>query len=254
MRFPSRLLWTAGALLLWWWLSVSGLFHPLVLPSPLEVLKQTGQDILSGELPLSLFFSIKMILLAFLPALILSFLMALLARLSERADRFWEFLSALAHPLPGIALLPLLILWTGLGAHIIVLIVFHSVVWPFYINLRSGFREVSSLWLDLGRNNQLSRRDTLLYILIPGAYPSILAGLKISWARAWRAVIAAEMLFGTIGSTGGLGWYIYNKRIYMDTPGLYSGILILMVLGILVEDLLFARLDNRKTRIWGTQR
>ena len=180
--------------------------------------------------------------------------MALSAIRFPRVGRFWELLSALAHPLPGMALLPLLILWTGLGNHIIILIVFHSVLWPLFINLKSGFREVSPLWLDLGRNNELSGGEAFFHILLPGAYPSVLAGLKISWARAWRAVIAAEMIFGTIGNTGGLGWYIFNKRIFMDTPGMYGGILVLMVIGLLVEDGLFARLETRKELRWGGPR
>ncbi len=251
MKSLSRTLWAAGFFLLWWGISRVGLFHPLVFPSPGDVLAQTGRDILTGELPGSLIFSLKMIVLALLPALALAFFMAVTAVYSVRTERLWDFFSSLAHPLPGIALLPLLILWTGLGTHIIVLIVFHSVLWPFYINMKSGFREISPLWQDLARNNQLGRTDYFIHILLPGAYPSFLAGLKISWARAWRAVIAAEMLFGTIGNTGGLGWYIYNKRIFMDTPGLYSGILILMVIGVLVENLLFKRLENNKNRRWG---
>jgi len=205
----------------------------------------------SGELPISLYYSLYMIIAALVPAVLTAFLMAVAGRRWNKIDQFWEALSALAHPLPGIALLPLLILWTGLGTHIIVLIVFHSVLWPFYINLRSGFRGVSSLWLDLGRNNELQGWENFVYILLPGAYPSLLAGLKISWARAWRAVISAEMIFGTIGNAGGLGWYIFDKRTFMDTPGMYSGILILMLIGILVDDLIFRKLESRMNLRWG---
>jgi NitT/TauT family transport system permease protein len=236
--------------LIWQTVCLTGIIHPLVLPSPVDIAAGTLKEIRSGELPIGILYSFLMMGCAFLPAAVAAFLMALGARYSRKIDRLGETLSALAHPLPGIALLPLLILWTGLGPHIIIMIVFHSVLWPLYINLRSGFRNISPLWLDLGRNNQLGRRDIFLHILLPGAYPSILAGLKISWARAWRAVIAAEMLFGTIGSAGGLGWYIFNKRIFMDTPGLYSGILVLMLIGLLMDRLLFKRLEERMKFRW----
>ena len=245
MRGLTRPLQAGAFFLFWEGLCRLKLFNPLILPSPLEVLRGILRDCLSGEIPGSLAYSLFMILAALVPAAAAAFLMTLAGRRFARMDQFFELFSALAHPLPGIALLPLLILWTGLGPHILILIVFHSVLWPFYINLRSGFREVSPLWLDLGRNNQLRGGDIFLHILLPAAYPSLLAGLKISWARAWRAVIAGEMIFGTIGRAGGLGWYIFNKRIFMDTPGLYGGIILLMLIGILIEDLLFRRLELR---------
>ncbi|OQY34344.1 MAG: hypothetical protein B6241_05010 [Spirochaetaceae bacterium 4572_59] len=251
MKYLARFIWGVAFFLFWQGLYSLQLFHPLILPSPLEVFEKIISDMASGELPISLYYSLYMIIAALVPAVLTAFLMAVAGRRWNKIDQFWEALSALAHPLPGIALLPLLILWTGLGTHIIVLIVFHSVLWPFYINLRSGFRGVSSLWLDLGRNNELQGWENFVYILLPGAYPSLLAGLKISWARAWRAVISAEMIFGTIGNAGGLGWYIFDKRTFMDTPGMYSGILILMLIGILVDDLIFRKLESRMNLRWG---
>lgn len=177
--------------------------------------------------------------------------MAFLSVRFTAIDKITEMLSALAHPLPGIALLPLLILWTGLGTHIIVLIVIHSVLWPFYINIRSGFLQVPGLWIDLGRNNGLSRNGEFFYILLPAAFPSIVSGLKIGWARAWRAVISAEMIFGTIGNAGGLGWFLYNKRIFMDTPGMYGGLIFLMFIGLVVEKIFFVRLELATALRWG---
>ncbi len=251
MKRIPRLLWLLLFLILWGGVHSLHLFHPLVLPSPGEVGLKILTDIRNKEIPAGLFHSFYIIFAALLPAVATAFIMAVGARRFPRLDQLWEALSALAHPLPGIALLPVLVLWTGLGTHIIVLIVFHSVLWPFYINLRSGFREISPLWLDLGRNNQLNSREVFIHILLPGAWPSLLAGLKISWARAWRAVIGAEMIFGTIGSAGGLGWYIFNKRIFMDTPGMYGGIVILMFIGLLVDDLLFRKLEQRMNLRWG---
>ena len=247
----SRFLWIGGLFLLWEIIYRLKAFHPLVLPSVAEVLRQMGMDILSGELPVSIIYSLLMIVTAIIPSLAAGFLMAVLSLWFPKVEQFMETLSALAHPLPGIALLPLLILWTGLGPHIIILIVIHSVLWPFYVNLRSGFKEIPGIWLDLGKNNQLSGRDVFFHILLPGAFPSCLAGLKIGWARAWRAVISAEMIFGTIGNAGGLGWYIFNKRIFMDTPGMYGGILVLMIIGLLVDDRLFQVLERRLAVRWG---
>ena len=199
----------------------------------------------SGELLKAIFFSLALIIGSFIPSLILAFLLAWLAFRFPGFDPWAEKLSALVHPLPGIALLPLLILWTGLGIHIIVLIVIHSVLWPFYINIRSGFRQVPRTWLAVADNNRLSDRERFFSVLIPASFPQIFAGIKIGWARAWRAVISAEMIFGTIGNSGGLGWFIYNKRIFMDTPGMYGGVIILMIIGLVVENLLFRSIERR---------
>lgn len=251
LRRGGRLLWLPVALLAWEGLFRLEIFSPLIFPSPAMVAGQMGRDLLSGELLGGAAFSLLIILAALIPSVAAGFLMALLALRSAAVERVTRGLSALAHPLPGIALLPLLILWTGLGAHILILIVAHSVLWPFFINVRSGFRSIPPLWREVGRNNGFSRGQEFWRILLPGAFPSVFSGLKIGWARAWRAVISAEMIFGTIGRAGGLGWFIFNKRIFMDTPGMIGGLLFLMALGLAVENLLFGRMERLIQRRWG---
>lgn len=244
MKRLSPFLWIFLGLGLWTLAGKLALVHPLVLPTPVQVLNQVIEDCQSGALPFSLLYSFALIGMAFVPAVLLAFILALGSYYFKKVDALCEAFSALAHPLPGVAIFPLLLIWTGLGTHIIVLIVFHSVLWPLYINLRSGFKEVSPLWLNLGRNNELTKPQIFFHILIPGAYPSLLTGLKIGWARAWRAVIAGEMIFGTMGNGGGLGWYIFNKRIFMDTPGMYGGIILLMVIGLVMDRYIFQRLEK----------
>jgi NitT/TauT family transport system permease protein len=222
-----------------------GLFHPLVFPSLGDILQTVIRDFGSAELPLTILSSLLLILAAFLPSLALALLVCGASVFSARIRNISHTLSTLAHPLPGIVLLPLLIIWTGLGRHIIVLVVVHSVLWPLIVNLQSGLDETPRIWLDLGRNNRLNPHQMFFRIMLPGAWPYLLAGLKIGWARAWRAVISAEMIFGTISGNGGLGWYIFNKRIFMDTPGMYAGILVLILLGLAVDQLLFVPLETR---------
>jgi len=244
----SSVFWILLIVLLWEAVYRSGIVHPLVFPSLADILLTAGKDFKSGELPLNIITSLFLIFISFIPSVLLAFLMTLLSRRSLQFKALFRTLANLAHPLPGIALLPVLILWTGLGQHIIVLVVIHSVLWPLLVNLESGMDETPEIWLNLGRNNNLGSREMFLQILLPGAYPYLLAGLKIGWARAWRAVISAEMIFGTISGGGGLGWYIFNKRIFMDSAGMFAGILILMVLGIVVDQLVFAPLELRVNR------
>ena len=90
-----------------------------------------------------------------------------------------------------------------------------------------------------------------LEIRLPASMPYLLSGIKIGWARAWRALISAEMVFGAVGAKGGIGWYLLNQRTFMDTAGLFAGIILVVLIGIFVEDVLFSLIEARTLRQWG---
>lgn len=163
-------------------------------------------------------------------------------------------LHALFHPLPGVALLPLLILWFGVGRSVVLVMVVHSVLWPMALNLKAGLDAMPLVHRQVAQVFNVPRRTFWLEVALPGALPHILSGLKTGWARAWRALIAAEMVFGALGDGGGLGTWLFEQRVFMDTPSLLAGLLVIVLLGILVEDLLFAALESRTVRRWGMSR
>ena len=150
----------------------------------------------------------------------------------------------LFHPLPGIALLPLIILWIGTGTGAVFFILIHSILWPLTTNLLMGFDQIPEIYLMVGRNYRLSRRKIFFHIQLPAAAPHLLAGWRIGWARGWRALISAEMIFGAVGRSGGVGWFIFQKRVFMDTPGIFAGLAAVLTVGLVVEGLLFSRLDK----------
>jgi NitT/TauT family transport system permease protein len=119
------------------------------------------------------------------------------------------------------------------------------------LNLLAGFRSIPPIYRDVGRNIGLKPLQNTGLIMIPAAVPFLLAGLKIGWARAWRALISAEMIFGAAGGEGGLGWFIFKRRVFMDTPGIYAGILVIVVIGILVEDGFFRQIERLTVKKWG---
>ena len=131
-----------------------------------------------------------------------------------------ETLTSMFNPLPAIALLPLALIWFGLGNGSIVFVLIHSVLWAVALNTHSGFLSVSNTLRMVGRNYGLDRPvATSAKILIPAAFPSILTGLKIGWAFAWRTLIAAELVFGVSSGSGGLGWFIYENKNQLEIPG-----------------------------------
>jgi NitT/TauT family transport system permease protein len=157
------------------------------------------------------------------------------------------------NPLPAIALLPLALLWFGLGSGSLIFVLVHAVLWPVALNTHSGFLAVSTTQRMVGRNYGLSGFRYVAKILIPAAFPSILAGLKSGWAFAWRTLIAAELVFGVSSGTGGLGWFIYENKNQLEIPSVFAGLLTVILIGLAVENLIFRNIENHTVRKWGMQ-
>ncbi len=174
-------------------------------------------------------------------------------------------LTAMLNPLPAIALLPMAMLWFGLGPAAIVFTLLHSIIWPVALNTHSGFMGVSETQRMVGRNYGLKGLPYIYKILIPAAFPSILTGLRIGWAFAWRTLIAAELVFGgqvadtsgqlgAEGSTaGGLGWIIFQSQMENQTPYVFAGLFAVILVGIIIENGVFRNIEDRTIRRWGMQ-
>ncbi len=157
------------------------------------------------------------------------------------------------NPLPAIALLPLALIWFGLGVGSLVFVLVHSVMWAVALNTHAGFLAVSPTLRMVGRNYGLRGLPYVFKILVPAAFPSILTGLKVAWAFAWRTLIAAELVFGVASGKGGLGWFIYESRTVLDIAAVFAGLLTVIVIGLVVENLGFRLIERRTVQMWGVQ-
>jgi len=158
------------------------------------------------------------------------------------------------NPLPAIALLPLALLWFGLGKGSLIFVLIHSVLWPLSLNTHSGFMSVSETLRMAGKNYGLTGLRYVAQILIPAAFPSILAGLKIAWAFAWRTLIAAELVFGVSSGAGGLGWFIFENKNELQIDYVFAGLGTVIIIGLLIENVVFRTIEERTVRKWGMQR
>ena len=245
-----HLCWISLLLLFWQGIYTSGIISPLLLPSLSDVFASLFDSIINGVLISQILFSLGIILCGLLAALILALSFSALASRSKVMSSLTDTLSMLAHPLPAVAVLPLVIVWFGVGTKAIIIIVIHSVLWPLLVNLSASFRGVRSIYIATGRSLSFGSLRLLLYVYIPASVSALLSGIRIGWARAWRALISAEMIFGAIGGSGGIGWAMFKSRVMMDTPGLFSGILVVIIIGIAMET--FLNLIERKTLLrWG---
>lgn len=250
-RPAQRVLWVL--LLLAAWEAGVKLLHvsPLVFPPVEQVIQTLVDSLLRGDLLYQTAYSLGIILLGILIAGILAVLLALAASRSRAAASFIDTLTAIMHPLPGLALLPLIILWFGTGSGAVLVILVHSALWPILLNLQAGLAAAPQVYLDCARNFGMRKTAILFEVLLKSAAGYLLSGLKIAFARAWRALISAEMVFGAVGAKGGIGWYILKQRTFMNTSGLFAGILVVIILGIAIEDGLFAAVEKRTVRRWG---
>jgi NitT/TauT family transport system permease protein len=234
-----------------WQAYAAYLDNALILPTFSETLKAFLQRIASGELLKKSWASILVLLYGYGIGLVLALVFTILAMTSRLGTDLLETLTAMLNPLPAIALLPLALIWLGLGNPSIVFVLVHAVMWPIALNTHSGFLGVSPTMRMVGRNYGLSGVGYVSKILIPAAFPSILSGLKIGWAFAWRTLIAAELVFGTTSGSGGLGWFIYENKNLLDIPAVFSGLFTVILIGLLVENLIFRTIERRTILKWG---
>jgi NitT/TauT family transport system permease protein len=237
---------------LWEWYA-RHLNNALLVPTFSETFVTFIGAIRSGELPGKAANSVRLLLQGYALGLGLAFLLTALAMLTRIGNDLLETFTSMFNPLPAIALLPLALIWFGLGDKSIIFVLVHSVLWAVALNAHSGFRAVSTTLRMVGRNYGLTGLPFVIKILIPAAFPSILTGLKIGWAFAWRTLIAAELVFGASSGKGGLGWFIYEAKNTLDIPSVFAGLFTVIMIGLIVENLMFRNIEAATVRRWGMQ-
>ena len=236
-----------------WELYARRLDNPLLVPTFSETMSAWWTGMASGVLPARVWTSLQVLAMGFSTGVILAAILTIAAITTRIGTDFLETMTAMFNPLPAIALLPLALIWFGLGVGSLIFVLVHSVLWAVALNTHAGFRGVSNTLRMVGRNYGLSGLGLVFRILIPAAFPSILAGLKIGWAFAWRTLIAAELVFGVASGKGGLGWFIFESKNQLDIPEVFAGLLTIIMIGLIVENVIFRTLENRTVRRWGMQ-
>jgi NitT/TauT family transport system permease protein len=240
-------------LMVLWEVGARALHNELLFPTFLATCEAFVKGIASGELPVKVWASLKVLLVGYSMGIALAAVLTALGIASKIGTDFLETLTSMFNPLPAIALLPIALIWFGLGNGSLVFVLVHSVLWAVALNTHSGFLAVSNTLRMVGKNYGLGGFRYVVKILIPAAFPSILTGLKIGWAFAWRTLIASELVFGVSSGSGGLGWFIYENKNLLEIPNVFAGLLTVILIGLVVENLVFRTLENHTVRKWGMQ-
>jgi NitT/TauT family transport system permease protein len=236
-----------------WEVYARQLNNPLLVPTFTATIEAFQAGMISGDLPQRVANSVILLLKGYVIGLALAVVFTALAMMSRIGNDLLETLTSGFNPLPAIALLPLAMLWFGLGDISIIFVLVHSVLWAVALNTHAGFRSVSNTLRMVGRNYGLKGPRFIAKILFPAAFPSIVTGLKIGWAFAWRTLIAAELVFGVSSGKGGLGWYIYENKNMLDIPAVFAGLLTVILIGLIIENLIFRNIEAVTVRRWGMQ-
>jgi NitT/TauT family transport system permease protein len=250
-KFVRQIIFIIGLLAIWNAFTSSGKYSELLLPSLRSIWAALMESIASGEMWAHVSYSFYLIGIALGIGILLAFILTTLSMVSEVFADFMKTTTTIFHPLPGVALLPIALLWFGIGKGAIIFILVHSIIWPLVLNTYTGFQSVSRTQLEVGRNIGLKGLNLVTSVMVPSAFPYILTGLKISWSNAWRSLVAAEMIFGASGGKGGLGWLIYQKRFFLETPYVFAALFVIIIIGIVVENGIFAQIEKRTVQRWG---
>jgi sulfonate transport system permease protein len=231
-------------LILWEASSRAGLISQQVLPSPGAVAATAWRLVLSGELPKHLGASLLRAIAGFAIGGGIGFVLGVLVGFSRLAEALLDRPIQMIRAIPFLALLPLVIVWFGVDESGKIFLVSLAVLFPIYINTVLGIRQVDPKLLELARVQGLSRLETVRRIILPGAMPSILTGVRYALATAWLALVIAE----TLATTRGIGFLAMDAREFLQTNVIVLTILIYAVIGVGADSL--ARLLERRLLAW----
>ncbi|QRG09008.1 ABC transporter permease subunit [Xanthobacter dioxanivorans] len=238
--------WIAPVLLVLVWevLARTGFVTPQVLPAPSKVLRTAFKLATTGSLLEDLGTSLLRAAAGFVLGGTIAFALGILVGFSRLAEALVDRSVQMVRAIPFLALLPLVIVWFGVGEGQKIFLVALGVAFPIYINTTLGIRQVDPKLMELGRVQGLSTRQMIIRIILPGALPSILTGVRYSLATAWLALVVAE----TIGAQAGIGFLAMDAREFLRTDVVVLTIVIYALIGVAADSV--ARLLERRLLAW----
>ena len=231
-RVPAaRWISPLALLALWQLLSSSGVLDPRTLEAPTVIVSTAWDLIDSGELPEALLVSLRRAMAGLLIGTVAAVVLGTLAGLTRLGDALVDPPMQMVRTLPLFGLIPLFILWFGIGETPKIALVAIGVVIPLYLNLVAALRGIDPDLREVAATLRLTRREQARHVIVPGAMPGALVGFRQSLGVAWLALIVAEQ----INASAGLGYMINNARDFLRTDIVVVGLLAYAILGLLTD-------------------
>ena len=232
-------------------LARSGWFAPALMPTLPKVGNALAGALADGTMighaASTLYRVLSGLALAVVAGLPLGILMARF----RAVENFVLPLASALMPIPSLAWVPVFILWFGLGNTVAILIVFYAALFPMLLNTWTGVRAVNPLWLRAAGAMGADENALFWKVIIPGASPFIITGLRQAFLRAWIAVVGAEML---AASDWGLGWVIFDAKEFLNADLMLAALAVIGAIGFVFERLVFGALERATVLRWGMVR
>jgi sulfonate transport system permease protein len=231
-------------LVIWSIGSATGLLDPRVLSAPWTVVTTTGDLIADGRLQSNLLTSAQRAFAGLGIGVLLGTVLALFSGLSRLGEALLDGPIQIKRAIPSLALLPLLVLWLGIGESMKITTITLGVFVPIYIHTHNGLRTIDSRYVELAETVGLSRWEFIRRVVLPGALPGFLLGLRFAVTAAWLSLVVVEQ----INSTSGIGYMMELARTYGQTDIIIVGLVLYGALGLLSDAAV--RLVQRRTLSW----
>ena len=222
-------------ILLWFVVCETEIFNAYVLPPPQKVLKTLWKMFLNGELFRDIRISLQRVLQGFFIAFVLAFVLGTVSSLLPGVREYYEWLIQFLRNVPPLSMIPLLILWCGIGETTKIVIIILASFFPMYLNIVKGFLSCDEKLIEVAVSFDYSRLKCFQKVILPHAIPDILVGMRTGLGYSWRAIIGAEM----VAASSGIGHLILFAQQMSRTDKVIAGILIIGVVGY-VTDKIFA--------------
>jgi NitT/TauT family transport system permease protein/sulfonate transport system permease protein len=223
----------AGIIVLWGILSALKLLNPYLIPSPGKILSAAAKLLASGELAGHVGISLLRVWSGYLISAGAALPLALLFHENPALRKLFHGIFETVRAVPPLALIPLLILWFGIGEASKLAVIVLATFFPIFLNAESGFDSMDSRWLELSRSLELSFPRHLRSVLIPAALPQIITGLRLGFGYSWRALLGAELF----ASASGLGYLITDAQAMARIDRVFVGIFAIGLLGVIFDTL-----------------
>jgi NitT/TauT family transport system permease protein len=226
----------------------AGVFPPRLFPSLATVADTLARLTIQGTMLAAAGATLFRLLFGFLLAGVAGVVIGLLmGRVRWIEDALLPIVSFM-YPIPGIAYAPLFVLWFGLGDIPAILLVAVATSFTVIINTWKGVKAVKPIWIRSAHAMGASERSIFVKVILPGALPYVLTGLRLGLASAWRILVAVEMLMSV---SQGLGWLIFGSQQFLNTDVMLATIAVIGIVGMLLERQVFLRLEQATIVRWG---
>jgi NitT/TauT family transport system permease protein len=229
----------------------SELFPPVLMPSLVKIADTMLSGILDGSIIAHAAGTMYRVLCGMALAVIVGLPLGIWMARSKPVENFIMPLASALMPIPSLAWVPIFILWFGLGNKVAILVVFYAALFPMLLNTWSGVRAVNPLWLSAAGAMGADSYALFWKVIVPGASPFIITGMRQAFLRAWIAVIGAEFL---AASDWGLGWVIFDAKEFLNADLMIASLIVIGAIGFAFERLVFGSIEKATVERWGMVR